>query len=117
MEGFSSCAGKWDLRDGRQRGAKSASAFAGTSGIQRQRVSRRCAEPRLSFIQRRLAGTRRKRKSLARRSILPGKRSSAVTRSQMAATSQCQIASATKHLQGETELSFGGKALSAARTA
>src|SRR5206468_11067451 len=107
----------WDFRRGRQRTARSASAFAGTSGTLKQHVSQRCAAPRLFFIQRRLAGTRQKRKSLARRNIPPGKRSSAVTRSRMAAMSLRRIGSARKRLPEGTESNFGGKVVFADRTA
>src|SRR6266480_5158500 len=107
----------WDFRRGRQRTARSASAFAGTSGTPRQHVSQRWAARRLFFIQRRSGGTHRKRKTSAQRNIPRGKRSNAAMRSRMAAMSLRQIGSVKKRLPAGTESNFGGKVLFVDQTA
>src|SRR5439155_10327404 len=106
-----------DFRRGRRRKARSASAFAGTNGIRKRRVSPPCAARRFYFIPPPSVGIHRKKKSSARLNILPGKQFSAATPSPMVVTSRLRIASAMKRPRVATELSFGDKALSRRRVA
>src|SRR4029450_4519012 len=105
------------FRRGQQRRARSACASAGTNGIPKRRACRRYTAQRLFFIPQQSAGTLRKRRSSAQRNIPPGKRSSAVTQSRMAAISRCQTAAAMKRLRMAMVLNFGDKVLFADQTA
>jgi len=75
------------------------------------------AARRLFFIRQQSAGILRKRRSSAQRNMPPGKRSSAVTQSRMAAMSRSQTASAMKRLREAMVLNFGDKVLFADQTA
>src|SRR4029434_4070566 len=72
-------------------------------------------ERKLFSIRRRLAGTRARRKNLARRNTPPGKQFSAVMRSRTDVTSQLPTESDMKRRPAATELNSGDKVLFAGR--